>query len=217
MTNEELVKRIKEGQTDLINDLWAQIERFVRSYTIKLYNTWYDRCQSMGLEIDDLYQIGALVLNSSIQYFSLDKGTKFLTIYTYFLKNQFYKEIKVNYSGSKRYIKPICDLSLDERIYTDSDITLGDMLVDNSVESAYTAYENYEFNNQLHNQLKLAMQFLSTNERLVIDKYYNSKMRMSDIAQLLSITRTHVYAIHRGALNKLRLTNTLNMLYECLQ
>ena len=216
MTNEELVQKIKEGQPNLINDLWTQIERFVRSYTIKLYNTWYDRCQSMGLEPDDLYQASALVLNSAIKYFSLDKGTKFLTVYTYFLRTQFYKEIKVNHSGNKCYIRPICDLSLDEPIYNDSDITLSALLVDDTAEYAYTSYEDYEFNNQLHSQLKLAMQVLNENEVLVIDKYYNSKMRMSDIARLLNITRTHVYTIHRRALNKLKLSNTLNLFYECL-
>ena len=35
MTNEELVKKIKDGQNELMSDLWAQIEPFVNLQAYK--------------------------------------------------------------------------------------------------------------------------------------------------------------------------------------
>ncbi len=204
MTNEELVIKIQNGQTDFINELWLNIEKFVRAQANLFFRNWQSRCLKLGIEKEDLYQSAFLRLNKAIEYYKTDKGTKFLSIYGLFLKSQFYKDIKVSYSGHKRYIKDIETLSLDN--YIDSNLEVGfvDTLIDESAEEAFNNLENEEYRQLLHTCLKSALSLLTENEYAVIKKHYYNNERMSDIAEELGIIRTYAYQIRRRAFGKMK-------------
>ena len=63
MTNEELVKKIKDGQNELMSDLWAQIEPFVNLQAYKFVTgPQSENCARAGVEREDLFCAGYFAL-----------------------------------------------------------------------------------------------------------------------------------------------------------
>lgn len=204
MTNEELVIKIQTGQTDLIKELWINIEKFVYAQAKYFFKRWQNRCQVLGLETEDLYQSAFLSLNSAIEYYNAEKGAKFLSVYGLFLKSEFSKAIKVRYEKHKRICKNIETISLDSYIDANLEIRFLDTLIDESAEEAFNELENEECRQLLHTRLESALPLLTESEYAVIKKHYYDNKPMSDIAKELGIIRTYGYQIRRRAFGKIK-------------
>lgn len=118
MTNEELALSIKDGQQELIEELWSQTERFVRQQAYRFMSAWSLRCTQMCVDEEDLYQVGYFALLDSIDAFKNEY--KFMTYFGYHLKRQFYKLTKMNYTGwqNNTVYRPA---ELDENRISDTD------------------------------------------------------------------------------------------------
>lgn len=125
-TNEELATHIKAGETDLIPQLWQQIERFVKYQANKVAASL---SSTAFVDADDFIQAGYFAMLKAVEAWQSDSEFKFITYLNTHLKNEFaecggWKTSK----GKTEWIK--APLSLDAPIYEDDDgneITLLDI------------------------------------------------------------------------------------------
>ena len=89
MSSEELAEAVKAGRKELLEDLWLQVERFVR----KEANRWTHLA-----EADDLCQEGYLILASAVEHYERREESSFLAFYKVNLKWGWIRYI--NSSGS---------------------------------------------------------------------------------------------------------------------
>lgn len=97
MTNEQLCIQAKSGDQQALNQLVAQNQRFIHKVAYEIWNAQKELNCSLGVEIDDLVQEGALGLIASVDRFQVDAGHKFLTYATPAVRNRMLDYIrKVN-------------------------------------------------------------------------------------------------------------------------
>lgn len=87
MTNEELCKRIQEGETELIPTLWEQCEKFIKLQADRRFNHVLGH---VSADVEDLYQSGYFALLEAMQtYTETDGGRSFIGWLDYSLRTQF--------------------------------------------------------------------------------------------------------------------------------
>ena len=144
MTNEELVLRIKAGETSLMDELWSQVYKFAYMRAGKFFNTYADRCQSFGLELEDIQQESFFAIYKAVEGFKPEQGVVFLTYAGYCLKKAFFDMTKMNYKGWQKNAVHSCSCSLDAPISTnDGEYSLADILTGFSLRGACRAYCSY--------------------------------------------------------------------------
>lgn len=99
MTNEELALTIQNDGPELIEELWLQVERFIKSQAKNFYYSHQLRCDQMCVDAEDLYQIGYFALLNATEKFRDDAGSSFINYLAYHLKAQFCSVCKMNYTG----------------------------------------------------------------------------------------------------------------------
>lgn len=110
MTNEELVKKIQEGERDLLPQLWEQIRKFV--YALALRQCEYAAGVGgskgatlvkgeTGLEIDDLVQSGYIAMAEAVESYDENAESSFSQWLAVYLKKHF-NETRAAASGWTR-------------------------------------------------------------------------------------------------------------------
>ena len=139
-SNEELVEKIKQGESNYLVTLWGQIECYV-------YLKVVDRLNYISKKymLEDLQQEGYLAMLDAIKYYNPDKGSKFIIILTLCLKNRFNDVLDLRTKRGK--YDPLQNaLSLDEIISeggeSTSTMTRGDLLPDNNAIEPFLSVED---------------------------------------------------------------------------
>ena len=83
MSNEELVAEIRQGKTELMEQLWDQVKRFVYWKARAVYIS-----PGAGYTLEDLEQSGYLALAPAVETYDPERGA-FLTWLSYYLKKEF--------------------------------------------------------------------------------------------------------------------------------
>lgn len=199
MTNEELVSRIKAGESSLMDELWAQVYRFAYAQAYKFYNTYLGRCQSFGLTLEDLQQESFLAIYKAVEGFTPERNTAFLTYAGYCLKKVFFDVTKMNYEGWQKNAIRSCSLSLDALVSTnDDEFSLADTLVSENDTENEVVEKVYAEN--LNRDIMQAVGELRESWQDVIHSVYFIGLRPADIARLEGCARTVVSKKHRSAL-----------------
>lgn len=203
MTNEELAVAIQAGQTELIPQLWRQVERFVamKARAYHDYILFTNEC-SRGCEIDDLVQSGFFALAPAIRCFDPSSGYHFLTYLRYSLKDAFSAAMGLK---TKKQRNSLLDksLSLDAPIKTDKDENLLSILA--ADEHGYTEESAVAeiYLQQLHEALESAMESLTTRQQGIIRDRYFGDMSRETIARKSGCSVTTVGTTEKNALQKL--------------
>ncbi len=204
MTNEEIVMKIKNGEDNYINDLWLNVEKFITARAKMFYNNNESRCRHIGVEIEDLVQVGFFALMSAIEAFKNDY--KFLTYLSYHLKNQFRSVCKMRYIGWQN--NPVYQsVSLDDKICDDSETTFGDMLTDASdIVEDIVIKDRQE---HLEKDIKIAFSALTDRQIEVINGLYYEGLTFQKLADRLSVQKASITNIKKCALKRLKAQPTL--------
>ena len=203
MTNEELVTKIQSGKTELMSELWTQVERFVRQQAYKFHETHEARCKSMAIEVDDLIQEGYFAIYNAAEHFNADRGTTFLTYADYHLKKAFFSLAKMNYTGWQNNKIRGCSISLDMQAYADNEeISICDTIADD--ENLEAAIVNKLYLEKVGPELRRAISELNANWQKVIFAIYYQEIRPVDIAKEKGVARTVISRQHKKALNALK-------------
>ena len=199
MTNEELAMRIKAGESELMSELWTQVERFVAQQARKFFSAYMSRCQQLGLELEDIQQEGFFGIQAAVEDFDSDKGVLFLTYAGYNIKRAFFRAAKMDYRNwqSNTAYQAV---SIDEPL-TETGGTLAATL--ESPENVESEVIDRVFTETLAKDLGAAIANLSQPWAETINAIYFTGIRPVDLARRAGITRTTVSRKHRRALKAL--------------
>lgn len=184
LSNEQIVKLIKSGQTQLYDDLYQQNKRFIHMIA-KRYSGYAD--------IEDLEQECFLALYDAIEKFEPDRGYKFLSYCAWWLKQRCTRYIQY-----KKSLLLTC-MSLEDSVYSeDNKVSIKDTLV-SGVDVENAALDDLERREIWHTCDRL----LTSEEYRVIHMKYAQDMTIKDIATLYGSTYNEVRNIQKKALDKL--------------
>lgn len=130
MTNEELVLAIQQGKQDAIEELWLQVEEFIRNKADDYLKNCPEECRSLE---EDMIQQAYFELFNAVNRFDATRGYKFTTYLDKCLQSPF-REVLFSGRGSRLENDPLnnCD-SLDRRLFENSDgtmVTVADTIAD---------------------------------------------------------------------------------------
>jgi len=201
MSNEELVIKIKAGENELIPALWEQIEKFIRLMANKFYTVHINRCISVGVELNDLYQLGYFAMLNAIKAYDDSAEYQFTTYLSKHLKNIFFKAAEMRSTGWQN--KPD-SVSLDAAIYEDDNgagVSLLDSIPDPTAEADLDNIIETDYKTRLHDDLIAAMSDLPDEQRRLIDCLYFRNLSYKEAGRVIG--RQYINRVHDTALKNM--------------
>ena len=204
MTNEELAMKIQAGETDLMNELWRQVERFVIKQANRFFYTYQDRCEKLGLTVEDLYQEGYFAIHKSVEVFNAEKDCTFLTYAGYQLKRVFFNTAKMHSTGWQKNTTHQA-ISLDkQRSIGENEVSLFDALEDESSQDEIDDVVENDFNKCLSKDLNNIINLLTERQAYVIKRRFYDNIKPVNIARELGVHKTTINSVYQKALTNIR-------------
>lgn len=198
MSNEELAERIRDGEAELIPELWENVKGFVRHQAYK-YNRRYPG--RGGAEPGDLVQSAYFAMLTSVQDFRREKGFPFMAFLMNDLKTEFSRCFGFYSSRDALNRRP---LSLDAPIAEDKgERTLADNIQD-PTENAIEEVEREIWLEQLRSALDAAMDQLPQDQRQTLKNRYYQGKTLEDTSTASGIPEAEVRKLERRGLDQLR-------------
>ncbi len=212
MTNEELAVRIAAGEDSLIVDLWAQVERYVKRRAISFFVVYQERCEKLGIEVEDLYQEGYFAVKRAADKFNPALEKQFITLLAYSLKTQFYRLAKMDNSGWAKNKVHDC-ISLDAPISTADNVSLAETLA--SEDSRLEEVEENAYWSVASPALNDALKALTDRQSQIITSLYYEGQTFEATAKRYGISRSAVEIYKKASLKKLRNNAKLRTACSC--
>lgn len=200
MTNEELVMQIKSGDITPTEQLWFQIEKFVRMMANRFFSKYTLKCEQFGITTDDLYQEGYFAFLKAIDYFDPGKECKFLTVFDLFLKSAFYDTCKMRSTRGKNDTTYQA-ISLDAS-QTEDGCTLKDIIADE--RNAIDEYIDQDFQKQFRADAEKAFESCTDRQAQITKLRYYENIRPTEIAKRLNASKASLTRPFKSALEHLR-------------
>lgn len=197
MINEELARRIQQGERDLILQLWAQVRRYAHDRAYKWYRATGGRG---GVTLDDLEQEAFIALLEALEGWD-EKAGPFLPWYSLRLKAAF-TAATAQRTQRDRFDPLESALSLDMPLLDGEDdlFTLADVVADPRAEQDMEAVAERD----LQAGVRRVVDSLPAEQRRVILLRYFHDMTREQTAQRLHLTRSRAATIEAKALRLLR-------------
>ena len=200
MTNEELVERIRNGEQELLIELWKQARRFIakRAYIFCLHFSGTSK-----VDQEDLIQVGYFALLEAIEKYNPEAGSSFIHYFSFYLRNQFRIEAGIKTSRRDALTKSI---SLDETIKggDNEDLTFADTIKSDAAEAEFDDVIERLKNKQILKSVMECMKKLNPTYRDVLIQIYLKRRKSSEIAKEYSLPHRQISVIHNRALKRLR-------------
>lgn len=211
MTNEQLAKFIKEGDSDDLKPvLWERVKKLLYKKATQEYNRRKQYCDKCGVELWDIKQACYEVYIKAIEGYKPDKPALFNTYLSYPLLNAINDMLGVR--NGKENNKPLDNCSsLDKPVdLSDDNITLGDTLADEYAEIAFDDIE-LDYDRRI---VREAVAGLDEPYRSVIIRYFFENMTLEQIGKQMNVSRDRVKQIEAKAVRKLRKNDKLLLIYR---
>ncbi len=186
MTNEELVARIQQGNTELIHTLWDQVERFVWLQAGKAAK----RAESGGVGFDlrhDLYHTGYIALQDAIPAYNAEAGKNFIGYYSYYLRNHF-SQLLYGRVAAEKYDMSRKAISLDAELVNDEEaFTLHDIVSDPAAEEAFEHITDAAGEEAIRSMVQEAINTLTEEERAFYRVYLKNGLIASKACKELRL------------------------------
>lgn len=202
MSNEELAVMIKAGNHKCINVLWEQVEKFAMAKARDYFYLHQWICAAAGITIEDLEQESYFGFLDAIRYYEQEKDLLFISYMGFPLQNAFNraccrrtKQARENpLNNSKSLNMPVGD----------DDVTLEDLILDETSEDGFRRIEDLDYQERLHNDLEACICELEPDQQDVIRCHYFCCMTIKDIAEKKNIQEMRCQSIENNAMRKLR-------------
>ena len=208
MSNEELAERIKNGETDLILDLWEQVRKLV----IKIINKRYlpQDGSTNWVELDDLLQAGFVGMTNTISDFDPSSGFKFTTYLGRHLANAAREALGIR--SKKR--DPLLDaVSMDKPISSgENSLTLGDMFQDKSAEYIYDDLIEDLAKKEDVRTIREQLKCLNPREREIFEARYFHGLSFVAIGEKHNCTKQSAYNTANRSLWKIRRSKAVQLI-----
>ena len=197
MTNEELARRIQQGERDLLLQLWEQVRRYAHDRAYKWFRATNGRG---GQTVQDLEQEAFLALLETLEGWSEEAGP-FLPWYSLRLKAAF--TAATGQRTKRDQLDPLQNcISLDAPL-TDREgdpFTLEDALPDQRAEDDLNTVEERD----KQAAIRRVLDSLQAEQRQVLLLRYYHDLTRDQTAKRLHLTRTRANTIEQKALRLLR-------------
>lgn len=200
MTNEELVSRIQNGETDLMYQLWAQVEKFVYW---KAKSAAFAFNGNGGVSIDDLYNTGYIAMvEASNTYKPI--GMNFLSWFAYYLKTAFAEASGFRTEKAKN--NPLQNaVSLSHPLGDgDSDGTISELIPDPESDLQFESIENQIMADQLSQTFSIILHEIPTEQSETLRKRYFEGKTLDSVAADLNKTAAEIRTLEAKGIRTLR-------------
>ena len=198
MTNEELVIRIQDGETDLYRDLWENNKKLIIQI---MKNKLHSAILPCYISLEDLEQEMYFALCKAVKYYDRKKPYYFSTYLNYPILSVLNKLVFNDKSIEK-------ECSFNTKI-SDNDgkmIEKWDLVYDPDSNNAYKNIENEDMNDKVHQ----AVATLKDRERTAVELYYFHNHTYEEISVLLHVNRSRAGQIIKHAIRTLRRNPSIN-------
>lgn len=200
MSNEELAVKIQSGETELMGQLWEQLEKMVKW---KANHVLVILGDSKRIEFDDLFNSGFLALDQAVKGYNPDKGA-FTTWFMLHLKTAFaeasgYRTKQGQHEPSRYAISfsaPVGD--------SEDSATLGDFLPDPSQAAMLAGIDENLWRQELRDALERTLSVLPEASRDIINRRYFQGQTLQEISDDLQISKTTADTRECNALRRIR-------------
>lgn len=200
MTNEELAIKIQAGETSFLNDLWSQVERFVRLKAYSYSYKYESLCAQAGVTIEDIYQAGFFALLKAVEAYKPNEEIPLLGYFKYPLANEFGKLTGLR---SRKQITLNSALSLESTKDGDAP-ALFDSIADESSENDLEDVIDEEYRLSLRKALDQAIDSLSQKQAYIIRGQFFDDLTKSVLAERLKISQGRINTLQNDAFRALR-------------
>lgn len=198
MTNEDLVIRIQDGETNLYCDLWENNRKLIVQI---MKNKLHSTILPCYLSIEDLEQEMYFALLQAVKYYDRDKPYSFTTYLSYPILTVLNKLVFNDKSIEK-------ECSFNAKI-ADNDGKMIEKWALISDPDSNKAYKNIE-NEDINEKVRQAVAALKDRERTAVELYYFHNHTYEEIAALLHVNRSRAGQIIKHAMSTLRRDPSIN-------
>lgn len=139
-SNEELVQMIQSGQNEYIPQLWEQVQDFIRYMASRHLQNYPSNCEQL---FEDMVNQSYFHFLRAVEGYREGKG-KFTGYLAYHIKNAFNEVLQGRTARAQN--EPLNSaVSMDTPVNGTEDITLADMLIDDTAEAYYRYLEDEDF------------------------------------------------------------------------
>lgn len=212
MTNEELAKRIQDGDEALLLELWNQVRGFVARQARRRYVLTNGLG---GVEIEDLVQSGYIALVEAVRSYDPMSGYPFIAYLRTTLKTAFSEA--GGYRSSRQFHDPLhTAASLDVPIGDDDDS--GDFV--DFIPDDRDDYEDADeriYHEQLHDCLDDALATLSEKQSSTIRRRYYDGMTLREVGHEDGVSIERVRQREKDGLRTLKRQKNKNGLAQFIE
>lgn len=204
MTNEELVKAIQAGKTELMGQLWEQCSLYIRKQAGRWKRAWESRTD---IDVDDLVQVGYFAICSAVRGWDADKGSSFLNYLEWHIKNEFATACSCRNTANRA--DPIYSaLRLESPVPGDVDgLTVADTLGEDCPE--LEAIEEKDYQEYIAKVVREAVARLPENCQKAVTSHFLEGMTYVAIAETMGVSMQRAQHLGQLGLRKMR-ENTRN-------
>lgn len=202
MSNEELVKRIQEGQREYIPQLWEQVVDFVRYLADKhllKYPLHYQQYH------EDMVQQAYFSFLKAIEGYQEEKGS-FTSYLSYYVRNAFNEVLQGR--SIRQQNEPLNNaLSVDLPLSDTEDLTLAEMLIDDTAEGYYRRLEDEDFWLDVGRVLHKAVDVVSPDYQEFFHTMIDHGTGVTDTLRIMGVSlkeKDRYYSRYREGLYKMR-------------
>lgn len=195
MSNEELAVLARDGDCQVLLQLWSQVKHMVYQQAAR----WAGRG---GTTVEDLTQTGFIAVLRAVGTYDPEKA-KFSTYLFRLLRSEF--SSATGQGTTRTRLDPLQHaVSLDAPLEDGEDTTLADFIPDPAAEVEITAIDEQDRQARLHAELEIALSSLSDEERRTIRTRYYRGQTLDAIAVAEGISKVTVSRREQLALRRLR-------------
>lgn len=199
ISNEELATRIQKGETELIPQLWEQVERFVYLKAVDTVNAL--KRKSAVFDADDLTQSGYFAMLEAVKLWDSTAERSFISYFTLHLKNAFAETGGWKTSKQKREWETTI-ISLDAPIDEESDATLADIIPD--TRNDFEALDEAIFRENFCDELYAAIDELPKDQAEIVRGIFLKGISATKLAKEKGVSRTYIHHLKRDGLRTLQ-------------
>lgn len=192
MTNEELVIRIQDGETDLYRDLWENNKKLIIQI---MKNKLHSAILPCYISLEDLEQEMYFALCKAVKYYDRKKPYYFSTYLNYPILSVLNKLV-----FNDKSIEKECSFNTKIADNDGKTIEKWDLVSDPDSNKAYKKIENEDINDRV----RQAVAALKDRERAAIELYYFDNRTYEEIAELFHVSRSRAEQIIKHAVRMLR-------------
>lgn len=202
MSNEELVAAIQAGQTELLPQLWNNVEKLIVWRANRLLSMLSAAGLCHGVESGDLVNSGYFAVLAAVKTYEPGQR-KFSSWLLQYLQTAFAEA--TGYRTEKQRSDPLrYALSMDMPLEDEGGDTLGDLQADPAATIPFENVDAEIFRGQLRNALDEAISNLPDIQALVIRRHYWDQQTLEEIGAAISKSTERVRQLEENAIRILR-------------